>query len=115
MHCLRMKTTDKTLNLRLSDTLAAKETGTAIWGQAVQWVKIAFHVSFASKEKKEATYRTTKEESQGQQKLVMVEWLEAKLRVANKFTGDRQPKFARNMDQSRQEGDEMERCYKNFP
>ena len=37
IYCLRMKTTDKTLNLRFSETIAMKENGTAFRGQAVQW------------------------------------------------------------------------------
>ena len=36
IYCLRMKTTDKTLNLRFSETIAMKENGTAFRGQAVQ-------------------------------------------------------------------------------
>ena len=55
-----------------------------------------------------------KGESHGQQKLVLVVSLEAKFRVENKFTSNRQPKFARQMEQSRQEGDGMERCDRKF-
>ena len=37
IYCLRKKTTDKTLNLRFSETLAEEETGAATKGQSVKW------------------------------------------------------------------------------
>ena len=76
--------------------------------------KIAFHFSFAAEEKKKTKDHTPKVESHGQQELVQVERLEAKIRVEIEFTSWRQPKFARTLDQSRQEGDEIERGHKKI-
>ena len=45
--------------------------------------QITFHCSFVTEEQKEARYHTPEE---GRQKLVLIERLEAKFRVENKFT-----------------------------